>query len=106
MLLVAPHASFFPLAGVDVAAEATAGVAASAEAEGLGAMYNRPVLATAIVSDNVGSVRLTYENISLRVPLWRGKAHWGTTISSSPAWRPSTATPRGGAFAPANSGKQ
>ena|SRR5579863_1165247 len=99
LLLVAPHASFvavfagvgFAVAGVGVGF-AVAGVAASADAEWLGAMYNRPVLAAAIVSDKVDSVRLTYEKISLRVPLWRGEAHWGTFISSSAACRPSNPT--------------
>jgi len=72
LLLVAPHASFFALCsdvgvGVGVGVDFVA-VAASADEEWLGAMYNRPVLAAAIVSDNVESVRLTYENISLQVP--------------------------------------
>lgn len=73
LLLVAPHASFFALCagvGVGVGVDFVV-VAASADEEWLGAMYNRPVLAAAIVSDNVESVRLTYENISLQVPLVR-----------------------------------
>src|SRR5580704_1799182 len=58
LLFVASHGSFFDEDATGVAF----GAAASTGALRPGAMYNRPVLATAIVSDSVGSVRLTCEN--------------------------------------------
>jgi hypothetical protein len=115
LLLVSSHGSFFGFvdafgAVVDAfgaVVDAAAGVAARADAERSGAMYNRPVLATAIVSDSVGRMRLTCEKISLRNTATRGKVHWGTSVSSHAGCRPPTPMPtRGAAFAAANSGKQ
>jgi hypothetical protein len=115
LLLVSSHGSFFGFvdafgAVVDAfgaVVDAAAGVAARADAERSGAMYNRPVLATAIVSDSVGRMRLTCEKISLRNTATRGKVHWGTSVSSHAGCGPPISTPtRGAAFAAANSGKQ